>query len=802
MKTKATRWLVVLWTAMICLASVAIAQTAGVEAQYGSGPSDPAEETESNPATPQPGVARISLIHGDVSMQRGDTGDWATVTLNTPLVRGDQIATGAKSHAELQLDYANIVRLSSDSQIKIADLTRTRIQVQVAQGYVNYSAFKGSEADAEVDTPNVAVRLLRNGRYRIQVNSEMETQVIVRNGEAEITTPQGSTVVKEGQEATIRGTDNPEYRVDRAPDKDDWDRFNKDRDDLIQRAEGYRRTNAYYTGANDLDAYGRWVYVPGYGDVWSPYNHPVGWAPYQTGRWVWEPYYGWTWVSYEPWGWAPYHYGRWFLYADAWYWWPGPVHRYYRPVWAPAYVFFIGFGHRSNVAFGFGNIGWLPCGPADPYYRWYGRGYNRVSVTNITNINIRNVTINRGTVAPLWADRRVRGFSNMDGAVTNPRLRASITNVSAEDFGRGGAGERRHGVDATALREGQVMTANVPVVPTRESLRATEGGARGTPDNIRVKNNDHFFTRNQPPAAAPAFKDQAAQMQRVVQGGGNPDRLPNLRNPGRDNQPVGGGQTAIKPDGVPTMRNPGRDDHPAGGVQTGGNGSVNNSMKPPTMRTGGGEAVGGVAQKPPTSGSQGSAGGSSDGWRRFGGGRQTEPGNGASGNRQETAPRTEVVPQNDHANNGSPAVQGGATSNGRNGVDWQRFPSANRNNSPANGGGSSPSPDRGNRSYGKPELPMDKPIVTQRTHENNSGPSYTPPSRGSDNRSYSPPSRGSDNRSYSPPSRGSDNRSYSPPSRGSSAPSHSSESHSSGGSSHGSSGGGHDKSSDSKPHSR
>src|ERR1700748_927211 len=57
-------------------------------------------------------VARISLLHGEISMQRADTGDWSTAALNTPLVRGDQVATGDKSHAEIQLDHANILRLS------------------------------------------------------------------------------------------------------------------------------------------------------------------------------------------------------------------------------------------------------------------------------------------------------------------------------------------------------------------------------------------------------------------------------------------------------------------------------------------------------------------------------------------------------------------------------------------------------------------------------------------------------------------------------------------------------------------
>ena len=55
---------------------------------------------------------------------------------------------------------------------------------------------------------------------------------------------------------------------------------------------------------------------------------------------------------------------------------------HYRPLWSPAFVFFVGFGHHSG--FGFGSIGWFPVGPHDPFYPWYGRGFNHVNVVNIT----------------------------------------------------------------------------------------------------------------------------------------------------------------------------------------------------------------------------------------------------------------------------------------------------------------------------------------------------------------------------------------------------------------------------------
>jgi hypothetical protein len=473
----------------------------------------PAGEAAGRSEGPQPDVARISMIHGDVSTQRGDTGDWAVTSINAPLVRGDQVATGEKSRTEVQLDYANIVRLAARSQFRIADLTRTRIQLQVAQGYASYSTFTGSEADVEIDSPNVAVRPLKPGRYRVQVNSDSETDVIVRYGEAEITTPQGSTRVKEGQMISIRGTDNPEYKIEKAPGSDDWDRWNKDRDNQLKQAEGWRRTNRYYTGAGDLDGYGHWVYVPGYGSVWQPYQQ-AAWAPYQSGRWVWEPYYGWTWVSYEPWGWAPYHYGRWFLYSGNWCWWPGPVYVHYRPVWSPAFVFFVGFGHHSG--FGFGNIGWFPIGPHDPFYPWYGRGFNRVNVVNVTNItNITNIN-NRGHFIPPLAVRgRQPYYSNASLVGTNARIRGSVTTVSTGDFGRGDFRNRRFGVGEHEWHDARVMTAQVPVVPSRDNLHYRDGGS-GAQGSVQPRNVDRFYTRHQPPAGPESFHDQRIRVEHVV----------------------------------------------------------------------------------------------------------------------------------------------------------------------------------------------------------------------------------------------------------------------------------------------
>src|ERR1700737_1334678 len=98
-------------------------------------PSD-AQPTEAEPGGPSgeapaetdQGVARISLIHGDVSTQRGDSGDWSAATLNQPVMTADKVSTGDNARAELQLDFATILRLGPNSQANMSNLTKTNIQ--------------------------------------------------------------------------------------------------------------------------------------------------------------------------------------------------------------------------------------------------------------------------------------------------------------------------------------------------------------------------------------------------------------------------------------------------------------------------------------------------------------------------------------------------------------------------------------------------------------------------------------------------------------------------------------------------
>src|SRR5215469_8123458 len=62
----------------------------------------------------QRGVARISLINGEVSVQRGDASEWVAGVINAPLMSDDRIATGGNSRAEVQFDASNLLRIGGN----------------------------------------------------------------------------------------------------------------------------------------------------------------------------------------------------------------------------------------------------------------------------------------------------------------------------------------------------------------------------------------------------------------------------------------------------------------------------------------------------------------------------------------------------------------------------------------------------------------------------------------------------------------------------------------------------------------
>jgi hypothetical protein len=439
----------------------------GATASYAQDQPAPSEDDASR------GVARLSIVTGEVYIQRGDASERSSAIVNAPLMAGDIVGTGANGRAEVQFDSANLVRLGANAEVRLSELTRSRYQLQVGRGTVLFSVIREPHAQVEISTPQVSVRPTQIGAYRITVHEDGQAEITPRLGEAEIYTPRGVETVKAGGTMMVRGTSSdPEFQNVEAIKQDEFDHWNAQRDDQLKQSTSYQHVSPDINGSGDLDNNGRWVQTPDYGSVWAP-NQGPDWAPYRNGQWVWEDWYGWTWVSYDPWGWAPYHYGRWFFRVGiGWAWYPGPV--FTRCYWSPALVGFFGFG--GGLGFG-----WVPLAPFEVIHPWWGRGF-------YGGFSNRNVLAGRVNVV---------NNVNIYNAYRNARITNGVTGVGSKEFANGRF-TNTMAVNPAQLRQATLVRGQVPIAPTSSSLRLSDRPV--TARSTTNFNNTRFFSHNQPAA--------------------------------------------------------------------------------------------------------------------------------------------------------------------------------------------------------------------------------------------------------------------------------------------------------------
>src|SRR4051812_28534244 len=80
------------------------------------------------------GVGRLSLMNGDVSVRRGDNGEWVAGVINAPLLTDDSIATGPNSRTELQFDASNVLRVGANGELHLTAVEYGHYQMELAHG--------------------------------------------------------------------------------------------------------------------------------------------------------------------------------------------------------------------------------------------------------------------------------------------------------------------------------------------------------------------------------------------------------------------------------------------------------------------------------------------------------------------------------------------------------------------------------------------------------------------------------------------------------------------------------------------
>ncbi len=306
------------------------------------------------------GYGYVRALDGSGTLIQGDPRERIQVSVNEPVLAGDRLFSSGESRIEVVLGDGHLVRIGDGAELffraiassegggdpgSVLELARGRLQFVVADA-------AGTGEPPILVTPNATIRPAGPGSFLIVVDG-LRSEVVVRDGAAEVTTETELAEVRRGERLFVEGARGDRLDFAAAPGLDRLEAWGRD----VGGYAGGEYTahvdpNLHY-GASTLRGHGSWVHVDA-GFAWRPHVSS-GWAPYRHGRWRHTPS-GLFWVSYEPWGWVPYHYGTWDLHPHwGWIWFPGRrfagAHVYW--YWGPSYA------------------GWIPSG----YYWRHYRGY-------------------------------------------------------------------------------------------------------------------------------------------------------------------------------------------------------------------------------------------------------------------------------------------------------------------------------------------------------------------------------------------------------------------------------------------
>jgi len=511
-------------------------------------------------ADPPTRVARLTQMNGTVTFSPAGEDDWAVAPANRPVITGDRLWSDTGSHAELEVGAAS-VRLGSETSVDVLNFDDRVMQLQLAQGSLNVRVNRiVGDQFYEIDTPNLAFSVRRAGDYRIDVDPAGNTTILsVRSGEGEAWGEGAGYTIGAGQQYTFTGQGLQDYSTAGLPSPDDFDRWTMDRNRREDAVASARYVSPEVVGYSDLDEYGTWRNVEGYGNVWVPTQVASGWAPYHYGHWAWVEPWGWTWIDDAPWGFAPFHYGRWAYLSSHWCWVPGPIA--VRPVYAPALVAFVGGGGFS-LAISTGSvagIGWFPLGVGEVYRPSYA-----VSRNYFTNINVSNTVVNTTVINNYYNNTNVTNV-----VYKNREVAGAVTAVPTNAFA---SGRPVRDIAVNVPRE-EVTRARVEpvaaVAPSRASVIAGAAVAGAAVAAVKRPSeaalNRRVVAKTTPAATPPSF---SARQQLLAAQPGKPleaEKLNSVRSqrnaPARNVQVVAPSTAAIKP--LPAAKGAG----PAGQAQ-------------------------------------------------------------------------------------------------------------------------------------------------------------------------------------------------------------------------------------------
>jgi FecR protein len=276
-------------------------------------------------------IVRLSDVQGAVEVDRGAGQGYEKAFLNMPMVEGMKLATKADGRAEVEFEDGSAVRITPNTRVDFSALSLqdsgarvSTLMLNQGMAYVQYTA-KGKSDAFTVMFKDEKVHPEQPVRFRIDLK-EATAVLAVFNGDVKVYGPSGPVEVSKNKSVSFDLAANEKFSLAKNIEEQPFDAWDKQQSKYQQAyaSNSANRDYPYAYGVSDLNYYGSYSNVPGYGTMWQPYFAGVGWSPFADGSWMFYPGFGYTWVSAYPWGWMPYRYGAWnFVPGYGWGWAPG-----------------------------------------------------------------------------------------------------------------------------------------------------------------------------------------------------------------------------------------------------------------------------------------------------------------------------------------------------------------------------------------------------------------------------------------------------------------------------------------------
>ena len=276
-------------------------------------------------ADSQARIVRLSDVQGSVQIDKNTGLGFEHAFVNLPITQGTQLRTGANGRAEIEFEDGSSVRLAPNTSVTFTKLSLNDAGKRVSQlnlidgmAYVNWLG----KDEVALNFSKETVSLDHAAHFRVDTSPEIANLAVFK-GDVEVDSPSGKVNVEKKKTATF-DADNDKYTLARKIQEEPFDSWDKDSIDYHNEYAKNNSASPYAYGLADLNYYGAYSNVPGYGMMWQPYFTGIGWDPFMDGAWGFYPGFGYMFASAYPWGWMPYRYGNWmFIPSMGWMWQPG-----------------------------------------------------------------------------------------------------------------------------------------------------------------------------------------------------------------------------------------------------------------------------------------------------------------------------------------------------------------------------------------------------------------------------------------------------------------------------------------------